>query len=287
MINLDTKKMEYVLFELVLFTDRFDPEKLLTNIVEFVGYVYKLVVLKNNHSSMRKGQAFISCEECRSRNSSLFSGLCGKQLAQISQNKSCTLYKKGQILFHEGTRPLGVFCVNKGKIKVYKIGFDGKEQIINIVGEGGLLGYKAMLAEEPYTVSAETLEDCTICFLSKANFLQSLSDSTDLNRSLMKQVCHEMGVLTENLTNQAQKTVRERLAITLLKLKDTYGMDYHDNGPVEINLTREDLANIVGTATETLIRLLHEFKADKLISSKGRKITIEDPEGLVKTANLY
>ena len=236
---------------------------------------------------MRKGQAFITCEECRSRGSSLFNVLCGKQLAQVSQSKSCTLYKKGQILFHEGTRPLGVFCVNKGKIKVYKIGFDGKEQIINIVGEGGLLGYKAMLAEEPYTVSAETLEDCTICFLSKPNFLQAMSESSDLNKNLMKQVCHELGVMTENLTNQAQRTVRERLAITLLKLKDTYGLDYHDNGPTEINLTREDLANIVGTATETLIRLLHEFKEDNLITTKGRKIMINNPEGLVKTANLY
>lgn len=236
---------------------------------------------------MRKGKAYITCEECKSRSSSPFGVLCGQQLAQVSQSKSCTMYKKGQILFHEGTRPLGVFCVNKGKIKVYKIGFDGKEQIINIVGEGTLLGYKAMLAEESYSVSAETLEDCTICFLSRPNFLQALSESSDLNNSLMKQVCHELGVMTESLTNQAQRTVRERLAITLLKLKDTYGLDYVENGPVEINLTREDLANIVGTATETLIRLLQEFKQDELISTKGRKITIQNPEGLVRTANLY
>jgi CRP/FNR family transcriptional regulator len=236
---------------------------------------------------MRKGKTFITCEECKSRSSSPFGVLCGKQLSQVSQSKSCTLYKKGQILFHEGTRPLGVFCVNKGKIKIYKIGFDGKEQIINIIGEGGLLGYKAMLAEEPYSVSAETLEDCTICFLSRPNFLQSLVDSGDLNKRIMKQVCHEHGVLTENLTDQAQRTVRERLAITLLKLKDTYGLDYHDNGGVEINLTREDLANMVGTATETLIRLLNEFKTDNLISTKGRKIRITDPDGLVRTANLF
>lgn len=236
---------------------------------------------------MRKGKAYITCEECRSRSGSPFSVLCGKQLEQVSQSKSCTMYKKGQILFHEGTRPLGVFCVNKGKIKVYKIGFDGKEQIINIVGEGTLLGYKAMLAEESYSVSAETLEDCTICFLSRPNFLQTLAESSDLNQNLMKQVCHELGVMTESLTNQAQRTVRERLAITLLKLKDTYGMDYAENGTIEINLTREDLANIVGTATETLIRLLQEFKQDNLISTKGRKIKIESPDGLVRTANLF
>ena len=229
----------------------------------------------------------IVCEACRSRGNSLFSTLCSHQLTTISDNKSCTVYKKGQVLFHEGTRPLGVFCINRGKVKIYKLGYDGKEQITNIAHDGGLLGYKALIAEETYTVSAETLEDCTICFLPKSTFLQTLQESPEFNRRIMKQVCHELGLMTENLTNQAQRTVRERLAITLLKLKDTYGMDAHDDGPIEINLTRDDLANMVGTATETLIRLLHEFKDDHLISTQGRTIRIENPSGLVRTANLY
>lgn len=144
-----------------------------------------------------------------------------------------------------------------------------------------------MIAEEQYNVSAETLEDCTICFLSKQNFLQALRESHELNQRLLKQVCHELGVMTDNLTTQAQRTIRERLAITLLKLHKTYGVDPNDDSPTVINLTREDLANMVGTATETLIRLLHEFKDDGLISTQGRKITIEDPDGLVKTANLF
>jgi CRP/FNR family transcriptional regulator len=93
--------------------------------------------------------------------------------------------------------------------------------------------------------------------------------------------------MNENLIQQAQRTVRERLAITLLKLKDTYGMDYAEEGPIEINLTREDLANMVGTATETLIRLLHEFKEDGLLTTKGRKIRIENPKGLAREASLF
>lgn len=229
----------------------------------------------------------IACQACRSRNNSLFGSLCSHQLTDISDNKSCTVYKKGQVLFHEGTRPLGVFCINQGKVKVYKLGYDGKEQITHIAHDGGLLGYKALLAEETYQVSAETLEDCTICFLPKSTFLQTLQESSNFNQQIMKQVCHELGLMTENLTNQAQRTVRERLAITLLKLKDTYGMDAQDDGPIEINLTRDDLANMVGTATETLIRLLHEFKDDGLVSTQGRKIRVEDSQGLVRTANLY
>ncbi|MEM8968627.1 MAG: Crp/Fnr family transcriptional regulator [Bacteroidota bacterium] len=229
----------------------------------------------------------IACQTCRSLGASSFSSLCSHQLTAISKGKSCTVYKKGQILFHEGTRPLGVFCINQGKVKVYKLGYEGKEQIISIVHNGGLLGYKALLAEESYGVSAETLEECTICFLPKSTFLQTLQESSQLNQQIMKQVCQELGLMTENITNQAQRSVRERLAITLLKLKDTYGLDTHDNGSIEINLTRDDLANIIGTATETLIRLLHEFKSDQLISTQGRKIRIEDPAGLVRLANLY
>lgn len=229
----------------------------------------------------------IACDVCRSRSNSLFGTLCSHQLTTVSDNKSCTVYKKGQVLFHEGTRPLGVFCINRGKVKIYKLGYDGKEQITNIAHDGGLLGYKALIAEETYHVSAETLEDCTICFLPKPTFLQTLQESSEFNQRIMKQVCHELGLMTDSLTHQAQRTVRERLAITLLKLKDTYGMDAHDDGPIEINLTRNDLANIVGTATETLIRLLHEFKEDHLISIRGRKIRIEDSQGLVRTANLY
>ncbi|MGB3850425.1 MAG: Crp/Fnr family transcriptional regulator [Tunicatimonas sp.] len=229
----------------------------------------------------------IACEACRSRKNSLLATLCDHQLATLSSNKSCVMHKKGQVLFHEGTRPLGVFCINQGKVKVYKLGSNGKEQIISIASNGGLLGYKALIAEEAYNVSAETLEDCVICFLPKPTFLQILQESAEFNQRIMKQVCHELGIMVTNVTQHAQCTVRERLAITLLKLKDTYGMDAHEEGSIEINLTRDDLANVVGTATETLIRLLHEFKSDQLISTKGRKIRIEDPPGLARVANLY
>lgn len=227
----------------------------------------------------------VSCEECKSRKYSLFGALCSHELKEVSDAKSCTVYKKGQVLFHEGTRPLGVFCINRGKVKVYKLGSDGKEQIIRIAKESDILGYKAMISEETYPVTAETLEDCTICFLPKSDFLNLLSDSPAFNQKLLQAVCHEIGVMSDSMTNLAQKSVRERLAVTLLMLKDTYGVE-GESEAVEINLTREDLANIVGTATETLIRLLHDFKEEDLIESKGRKILVKNTKGLVKAARL-
>jgi CRP/FNR family transcriptional regulator, polysaccharide utilization system transcription regulator len=228
----------------------------------------------------------IRCEECQFRKNSLFGALCMDELSQLSDAKSCTIYKKGQVLFHEGTRPLGVFCLYEGKIKVYKLGADGKEQIIRIAKESDILGYKAMISEEEYSVTAETLEDCTICFLPKNDFLHLVSESHNFNKRLMQSICHELGVMSSSLTNLAQKSVRERLAITLLMLKDTYGSDGGPGEEVEINLTREDLANIVGTATETLIRLLHDFKEEELIETKGRKIVVKNARGLAKAGRL-
>ncbi len=236
---------------------------------------------------MKSSKFFIECSDCQVKGRSKFAGLCEKDLDSISYNKSCAEYKKGQVLFHEGTRPLGVFCINHGKIKVYKVGFDGKEQIIQISKPGDLLGYKAMISEETYPVTAEALEDTKVCFVPKGDFLSILDEAPSFNNMLLREACKELGIMADSLTSLAQKSVRERLAVALLMLKDTYGVDGIDDGPVEINLTREDLANIVGTATETVIRLLHDFKQEKLIETKGRKIRVLEPKQLIKIGQLY
>lgn len=235
---------------------------------------------------MRGHRIDIACEECKIRKDSKFGLLCEHEVNQISESKSCTAYKKGQVLFYEDTRPLGVFCINEGKIKVYKTGYDGKDQIIMLAGPGDLLGYRAMISEETYPVSAEALEASNVCFIPKSEFLTLLEENSRFNQMILREACKELGVMAENMTNLAQKSVRERLAVALLMLKDTYGID-KENGPIEINLTREDLANIVGTATETIIRLLHDFKEEKLIETKGRKIRVLESEKLVKIGNIY
>ncbi len=236
---------------------------------------------------MKRKKLELNCSDCEARRGSVFSGLCSLKLDHLDEQKSANIYKKGQILFHEGTRPMGIFCINKGKVKIYRLGSDGKEQIMTIASSGDVLGYKAMLSEENYSVSGETLEDCNICFIPRTNFLEILEQSPELYQRLLKKVCQEMGLMNEKMTNLAQKSVRERMALTLVMLHDTYGMDAVDNGPVTINLTREDLANIVGTATETLIRLLQDFKQEGLVRTEGRKILIGDPVKLARVGGLY
>lgn len=229
----------------------------------------------------------ISCEACKSRDSSLFSNLSGEHLCTLSENKTCINYKKGQVIFYEGTRPLGLFCVNQGKIKIYKDGSQGKEQIINFGKSGDFLGYRALLSEELYAASAMVLEDATVCFVPKADFMKVFLEDQVFVKKLMKSVCHEMGVLEEKIINLAQKSVRERLATTLLMLKETYTMEGDESQIIDIALSREDLANIVGTATETVIRLLADFKTEQLIATEGKKIKIINAKGLAKVADFY
>lgn len=221
------------------------------------------------------------CAFCRSHHRSLFATLSGDDMATINRGKTCTRYRKGQVLFHEGTRPLGVFCVNSGRIKVYRVGMDGKEQITRISAAGDLLGYKALLSEHHYEQTAEAVDDCVVCFIAKEDFLSLLRPDTNFYMDLLKKVCEENTDMADKMTRMAQQSVRQRLALSLIMLKETYGIESGSEEEIEINLTREDLANIVGTATESLIRLLNEFKKEAFIETKGRKIRVINPDGLI------
>ena len=217
----------------------------------------------------------------------MFGSLAESDLEKLSLNKSCIRYKRGQTLFYEGTRPMGLFCLNSGKVKVYKLSSQGKEQIINIAKPGDFLGYRAILSEEFYSASATVLEDAAICFIPREDFLGLLRSNPDFFQRIIKNICHELGVMRERISDLAQKSVRERLAGSLLMLKETYGVDGEKSTLIDIQLSREDLANIVGTATETVIRLLSEFKKDGLISLDGKKIKVLKPRELAKEADFY
>jgi CRP/FNR family transcriptional regulator len=134
-----------------------------------------------------------------------------------------------------------------------------------------------MFSGEPYKVSASTLEECNICFIGKEDFLNMIETNATLRNGIMKELSKELGDRAVFITNMAQKSVRERLAFALLILGDIYDKE-------EINLTREDLANFVGTATETLIRLLKDFKEEGIIEIHTRKLEIINKDKLMHLA---
>jgi CRP/FNR family transcriptional regulator len=127
--------------------------------------------------------------------------------------KNLIPHRRGQILYYEGTKPLGIFCINSGVIKVYKTASNGKEQILYLAKEGDFLGYSALLGEENYSSSAMIIEDAKICFIPREAFLGSMMKNAEFFKRITKQLCHELGVMEEKLTDASQKSIRERLAL--------------------------------------------------------------------------
>lgn len=227
---------------------------------------------------MQVNHKFITCQNCKSRQDSLFSCIDEAGINDLNHHKACSFYKKHQGLFIEGSLPRGVFCLNEGKVKIYTRGSEGKEQIIHIATGGEIIGYRAMFSGEPYRVSAEALEDSNICFIAKEDFLNMIDSNATLRNNVMKELSKELGERAVLITNMAQKPVRERLAFSLVMLNNIYKDEM-------INLSREDMANFVGTATETLIRLLKDFKEEGLIEIHTRKIEILDLQKLISLSN--
>lgn len=221
------------------------------------------------------------------KSSHFFEGLTEEEQNILMSRSVTHVYNKGEIIFREGSIPLGIYFLKEGKAKKYKNTNEGGEQIFYICNKGELMGYHALLSEEHYPDSAATLEKAVITFFLKEDFLSVLNSSPVLSKWMLKLLSHEFSVFINNITSLAKKSVRERLALGLLILNEKYKVNVDSNLPSEINLSRGDLASMIGTAKETLVRLLHDFKDEKMIETNGRMIKVLDKKALVKLANFY
>jgi CRP/FNR family transcriptional regulator len=234
---------------------------------------------------MNKKIEIPACSSCQSRVYSIFNETKESELNALSANKCGNLYKKGQVIYYEGNKPLGLFCINKGKVKVYKTNSEGKEQILRLAKDGDVIGYASLMNGELYSSSASVLEDAMICYVPKNVFLNLVQSNSSLSLRVIQLLSHDMNYAETRIANTAYNSVRERLAETLLMLKEFSGYE-SDQTTLKTALSREDLANMVGTATETVIRLLSEFNHEKMISIEGRKIKILDYPSLMQAANI-
>ena len=225
------------------------------------------------------------CDKCAFDSASIFRYLNTDEVTTINFEKDFRQYKRGDILYQEGNRISGFYCINKGIIKVFKTGFDGKEQIIRFAKKGDIIAYRSVLSNEPACTSAKVIEDCSVCFIPSEILVSFIKTNPNFALELVKLACHELGEANSFITDIAQKTVRERLAEILLFLVNDFGLDSQQF--LNISLTREELANIVGTATESVIRLLSEFKSDRLVELNGRRIRILNTKGLEKISNVF
>jgi CRP-like cAMP-binding protein len=216
---------------------------------------------------------------------SILQELPAGDIALLTSHKTEQLYAKGEIIFREGALPSGIFYIVEGTIKKYKLDQDGREQIIYVANSGELIGYHALLAEDRYPDSAAALEKSRVGFIPKEDFLEVLERSETLTRLLLKTLSHEFAVLVNSLSLFSQKTVRERLALQLIVLREKYKQNFNPGMPVEINMSRDDLASLVGTVRENVVRVLGEFKEKNIISTQGRKIIVHDVGKLIAIAS--
>lgn len=228
----------------------------------------------------------VNHNEAGNRFSSIFCKLNEDNYNNLNLDKTYTKYSKGEFIFKEGTRSFGIFCLNEGKVKLVKAGEDGRNHILRLHRPGDLLGYRSLFSETGYNASAIALEECHICFISREMFLKLIKDDSDLAFDLLKMLSDDLKRADTHLTNLAQKPVRERAAEALIFIQETYG--FADDGiSIDAIFTREDIANIVGTATETIIRVLSDFNKEGVVKLKGKKIIIPDISEIRRIANPF
>ena len=218
-------------------------------------------------------------------NNSILTELPAMEMERLMAHSSEQLYSKGEVIFREGSLPSGIFYMRSGMAKKYKVHKEGREQIIYVANSGELIGYHAVLAEERYPDNAAALEESLIGFIPKEDFLQVLGFSRTLSQRLLKTLSHEFTVFANSVALFAQRSVRERFAMQLILMREKYKQGLTSGEDVAINLSREDLASLVGTARENIVRIIKDFKGEGILETKGRKIIIRDVEALLKAAN--
>ncbi|MBT8267568.1 MAG: Crp/Fnr family transcriptional regulator [Bacteroidia bacterium] len=218
------------------------------------------------------------CEQCIVRQFNSLKALTKDELLRVSGCKTVRFIKKGEIIFEEGETLNGVYCVKDGICKLSKLSANGKDQIVKLVLKGDLLGQRSLISEESANLTAIALNDMEVCFIPKKEIIGDLKKNTNFSMEVLKDMANDLKEADNIIVDMTQKSVKQRLAETLIYIHDSFGIT--DDGYLSIILSREDFASIVGTATESAIRVLSQFKKEKLISTSGKQIRIEDMNAL-------
>lgn len=228
-------------------------------------------------------QAKPDCNQCEVRCLGPLASLDDSMTAAFNQHKSARTYLPGQVIFYEDNQPFGIFCVEKGTVKLTKLSTDGKSYLTRIAKAGDLLGYRAFLSHENYSATAEVLEEATVCFINREVFTEALRNAPELPLELMNQLGSDLRSAENRARDLAYKSVSERLVELLLNLRENFGETQSDGSVLlDIQLSREEIASMLGTTVETTVRTLTHFRQKQLISSEKKKIRLKDVQRLAE-----
>jgi CRP-like cAMP-binding protein len=218
------------------------------------------------------------------RNETILCRLAPEEVSYLEEEAEIKNYKKNEAIFVQGKRISGCYVVLAGIVKQFKTGVEGRDYIFRLAKPYEILGYRSVLSEEPACNTSIAVEDCSVCYIPKECLHRLVKTNGDFALDLLQIACRELEESHSLITEIAQKSVKERLAELLLTLKNKFGVN--EENQLNISLSREELANVVGTATESVIRLLSEFKHEGYIDICGKKITILNAKALEKIATL-
>lgn len=218
------------------------------------------------------------CENCIVRQFNALRAMSKEELKKVSESKTVKKIKKGQSLFEEGDKLNGVYCVRNGVSKLSKLSANGKDQIVKLASRGEVMGQRSVIAEEITNLSAVAVSDMEVCFIPKETIINTLHTNPNFTLEVLRHMAHDLKEADDVIVNMSQKTVKQRIAEAFLYLKNNFGED--NEGFLALTLSREDIANVVGTATESAIRIISEFKKEGYIHGSGKRLGIKDERKL-------
>lgn len=212
----------------------------------------------------------------------LFEGLDEAHLEALAQVTASRRFPKGVTIFFEGDRGDALYIVRVGYVKIYRVAEDGREKTLALLSNGEFFGEMALLDEEPRSAVAETLESTTLYILHRNDFRRLLAESASMSLQILRVLTRRLRQTNAQVTDLVFKDVRSRVGRALLDLAKRHGVAIEAGSKVALKLTHQELANLVGTARETVSRILAEFQDARYITFEGRYVVVVDREALMQ-----
>ncbi len=223
------------------------------------------------------------CKGCNFRSKSVFSDVSTSDLDFMNASKHMLRFKNGEVIFKQGNSPDGIYCIYKGKVRVCRECSSGDPQVLRFAGPGDIIGYRAVLGNDTFSCSAVATTDTHVCFLPTKTFISLLQGDPKFSFQVLKLLSGELKKIEVKFTDTSKRTVKEKLAQSLLLLIENYGYE-KDGRTLNMKLKRSDIASVVGTTRETVTRMLYALRDEKAIDMVGKKIRILNFEALQEQA---
>jgi len=227
----------------------------------------------------------IDCKQCGKSIGSLFYCLSKSDLELLNKNRISHIYQRGQVIFYEGNPAFAMYCIYSGRVKLYKQRKNGEPRVIRLLGPGDVMGYRAIFANEPYAVTAEAVETTTICTVSKDALFRVLKKSPELTFQFLSKLSKELKISEEQILIITDDSITQRTCKLLLSLLKVSPYKEKSTNVIKCPLSRNEMAQMIGTSPETLSRILHSLQKKGIIYLKGSEITITKFSELIGLAN--